>query len=271
MNRAATDKSYIESIAKGLNVLSYIVDYSGAAGITQISRALNLSIGSVQRVVNTLQKLGYLRKDKVSQGYALGYKAWGLGLAIIKDIDLKKIAHPFLEELSREIGETVNLAIFEGTGIIYVDRIKTEQIININLSIGSRLPLHCTSMGKCLLAYLPDDELAEMLDRIEMLSLTPNTITDRGKLLEELQRVRERGFSLNNRELEVGLRSVAAPVRDDSNRVIAAVNIAVPSSRVTMEELRGNFAKRIMEVAKAISEGMGYRENQCLRGADCQN
>lgn len=184
---------------------------------------------------------------------------------------MKKIAHPFLEELSREIGETVNLAIFEGTGIIYVDRIKTEQIININLSIGSRLPLHCTSMGKCLLAYLPDDELAEMLDRIEMLSLTPNTITDRGKLLEELQRVRERGFSLNNRELEVGLRSVAAPVRDDSNRVIAAVNIAVPSSRVTMEELRGNFAKRIMEVAKAISEGMGYRENQCLRGADCQN
>jgi len=90
-------------------------------------------------------------------------------------------------------------------------------------------------------------------------------------LLEELQLVRERGFSLNNRELEIGLRSVAAPVRDDSHRVMAAVNIAVPSSRVTLEELRGNFAERIMEVARAISEGMGYRENQCLRRINCQS
>jgi IclR family pca regulon transcriptional regulator len=259
MNRE-TDKSFVGSIAKGMDVLSFVVNSPRTAGITRIARDLDLSIGSVQRVTNTLEKLGYLRKDKAAQGYIIGHKAWGLGLAIVKDIDLKVIAHPYLEELSRELGETVNLAIFDGTGSVYVDRIKTEQIININLSIGSRLPVHCTSMGKCLLAYLPDDELAELLDRIEMMPVTPNTITDRGKLLEELRVVRERGFSLNNRELEVGLRSVAAPVRDESRMVIAAVNIAVPSSRVTLEELRGKLAKKVVEVARVISEGMGYRE-----------
>jgi IclR family pca regulon transcriptional regulator len=249
-----------------MEVLSFVVHSQQAAGITQIARALTLSIGSVQRVTNTLQKTGYLRKDKATHGYTLGHKAWGLGLAIVKDFNLKRIAHPYLEALSREIGETVNLAIFDGTGIVYVDRIKTEQIININLSIGSRLPVHCTSMGKCMLAYLPEEVLEKLLDRIEMNPVTPRTITDKGRLRKELQTVRERGFSMNNQELEVGLRSVAAPVRDDTGMVIAAVNIAVPASRVTQEELLGTFAKRVVEVTRVISEGMGYRvEKQYVR------
>jgi PcaR/PcaU/PobR family beta-ketoadipate pathway transcriptional regulator len=256
------DKSYIGSLAKGMDVLSLVVHSKTVLGITEISRVLNLSIGSVQRVTNTLQKLGYLRKDENKQGYVLGYKAWGLGLSIIKDIDLKRVAHPYLQELSREIGETVNLAILDGQDIVYVDRIKTEQIININLSIGSRLPVYCTSMGKSLLAFLPDNEISKILDAIDIKPITPNTITDKSRLLEELQQVRQRGFSLNDRELEIGLRSVAAPVRDESKRVIAAVNIAVPSTRITLEELSTDLANKAVNVARIISEGMGYTENQ---------
>ncbi|MBN1226302.1 MAG: IclR family transcriptional regulator [Deltaproteobacteria bacterium] len=256
------DKSYIGSLAKGMDVLSLVVHSKTVLGITEISRVLNLSIGSVQRVTNTLQKLGYLRKDENKQGYVLGYKAWGLGLSIIKDIDLKRVAHPYLQELSQEIGETVNLAILDGWDIVYVDRIKTEQIININLSIGSRLPVYCTSMGKSLLAFLPDNEISKILDAIDIKPITPNTITDKSRLLEELQQVRQRGFSLNDRELEIGLRSVAAPVRDESKRVIAAVNIAVPSTRITLEELSTDLANKAVNVARIISEGMGYTENQ---------
>jgi IclR family transcriptional regulator, pca regulon regulatory protein len=256
------DKSYIGSLAKGMDVLSLVVHSKTVLGITEISRVLNLSIGSVQRVTNTLQKLGYLRKDENKQGYVLGYKAWGLGLSIIKDIDLKRVAHPYLQELSQEIGETVNLAILDGRDIVYVDRIKTEQIININLSIGSRLPVYCTSMGKSLLAFLPDNEISKILDAIDIKPITPNTITDKSRLLEELQQVRQRGFSLNDRELEIGLRSVAAPVRDESKRVIAAVNIAVPSTRITLEELSTDLANKAVNVARIISEGMGYTENQ---------
>ena len=254
------DRSYVGSIAKGMNVFSFIVNSNRAVGITQIVRGLNLSIGAVQRATNTLQKLGYLRKDENTQGYVLGHKAWGLGLAIVKDIDLKHIAHPYLEGLSREIGETVNLAILEGIEIVYVDRIKTEQIININLSIGSKLPVYCTSMGKSLLAFLPEDELLDLLDEVDMKPITQNTIKEKDKLLEELQKVRERGFSVNNRELDIGLRSVAAPVRDESGRVVAAVNIAVPSSRITLEDLRKRLAKKVIDVTRVISEALGYKE-----------
>lgn len=259
MNRA-TDKSYVESIAKGMEVLSYVIHSQNAVGISRISKDLGLSMGSVQRVTNTLHRLGYLRKDKTSHGYTPGHKTLGMGLAITKDIDLKRIAHPYLEELSRAIGETVNLAIFDGTGIVYVDRIKTEQIININLHIGSRLPLHCTSMGKCILAFLPADELDEIIDKMGMNAMTPTTITDRDGLREDLETVRKRGFSLNNQELEVGLRSVAAPIRDESGTVIAAVNIAVPASRVTLDELMGAFAEKVVETTRLISESMGYRK-----------
>jgi PcaR/PcaU/PobR family beta-ketoadipate pathway transcriptional regulator len=255
------NRNYVDSIAKGMKVLSFIVNCNKSAGITQISKALDLSIGAVQRVTNTLQTLGYLRKDKNSRGYILGYKSWGLGLAIIKDIDLKYIAYPYLEELSRDIGETVNLAILEDTEIVYVDRIKTEQILNINLNIGSKLPAYCASMGKSLLAFLPEDELLNILDTMNMKPITPNTITDKAKLLEELEQVRQKGFSINNSELDIGLRSVAAPVRDESGRVVAAVNIAVPSSRVTFEDLTTRLAKKVVGVAKIISEALGYKEH----------
>jgi len=254
------DKNYVGSIAKGMNIFSFIANSNRASGITHIAKALNLSIGAVQRGTHTLQKMGYLRKDEGAQGYILGNKAWGLGLAIVKNIDLKQIAHPYLKELSAKINETVNLAILDGTEIVYVDRIKTEQIININLSIGSRLPVYCTSMGKSLLAFLSEVECLNVLETIEMNPITKNTITDKATLMEELYKVRKQGFSVNNKELDIGLRSVAAPVRGEAGKVIAAVNIAVPSSRITLEELKNRLSKKVKEVTRLISESMGYQE-----------
>ena len=254
------DRNFVESIARGMNVFSFIVNSHKAVGITQIAKALNLSIAAVQRVTYTFQKLGYLRKDEERRRYVLGHKGWVLGLGIVKDIDLKNVAHPYLEELSAEIDETVNLAILDGTQIVYIDRIKTEQIININLSIGSKLPIYCSSMGKSLLAFLPNDELLKLLDKIDMKPITPNTITSKARLLEELQKVKKRGFSINDKELDIGLRSVAAPVRNESGTVVASVNIAVPSSRVTFEELRTKFAGKAINVTKVISDALGYKE-----------
>jgi IclR family pca regulon transcriptional regulator len=254
------DRNFVESIERGMNVFSFIVNSNKAVGITQISKALNLSLGAVQRVTYTLQKLGYLRKDEEIQKYSIGHNGLVLGLGIVKDIDLKRVAHPYLKELSAEINETVNLAVLDGIQIVYIDRIKTEQIININLSTGSKLPIYCTSMGKSLLAFLPSDELLKLLDKIDMRPVTPNTITTKAKLLEELEKVKKRGFSVNDKELDIGLRSVAAPVRNEFGTVVAAVNIAVPSSRVTFEDLRTKFASKAMHVSKVISEALGYRE-----------
>jgi PcaR/PcaU/PobR family beta-ketoadipate pathway transcriptional regulator len=257
---AEKDRNFVESIERGMNVFSFIVNSKKAVGITQISKALNLSLGSVQRVTYTLQKLGYLRKDEEIQKYSIGHNGLVLGLGIVKDLDLKRVAHPYLRELSAEIDETVNLAVLDGIQIVYLDRVKTGQIININLSIGSKLPVYCTSMGKSLLAFLPNDELVELLNKINLKPITPNTITTKARLLRELEKVKKRGFSVNDKELDIGLRSVAAPVRNEYGTVVAAVNIAVPSSRVTFEELRTKFAGKVIHLSRVISEALGYRE-----------
>jgi PcaR/PcaU/PobR family beta-ketoadipate pathway transcriptional regulator len=255
------DRNFVESVERGLNVFSFIVNSKKAVGITQISKALHLSIGSVQRVTYTLQKLGYLRKDEDIQKYSIGNNGLVLGLGIVKGLDLKRIAYPYLKELSAEINETVNLAVLDGIQIVYIDRVKTGQIININLNIGSKLPVYCTSMGKSLLAFLPNDELLELLNKITLKPITPHTITTKARLLKELEKVKERGFSVNDKELDIGLRSVAAPVRNEYGTVVAAVNIAVPSSRVTFEELRTKFASKVIHLSKVISEALGYREH----------
>ena len=255
------DRNFVESVERGLNVFSFIVNSKKAVGITQISKALHLSIGSVQRVTYTLQKLGYLRKDEDIQKYSIGNNGLVLGLGIVKGLDLKRIAYPYLKELSAEINETVNLAVLDGIQIVYIDRVKTGQIININLNIGSKLPVYCTSMGKSLLAFLPNDELLELLNKITLRPITPHTITTKARLLKELEKVKETGFSVNDKELDIGLRSVAAPVRNEYGTVVAAVNIAVPASRVTFEELRTEFASKVIHLSKVISEALGYREH----------
>ena len=176
----------------------------------------------------------------------------------MRTLDLRKVALPFLEEASRELGEAVNLAILDGTEIIYVERIETPQILNINLRVGSRLPAYCTSMGKAMLAFLPEERLEEVLKKIELSPVTPHTIKSKEDLKKQLKRVRKQGFSTNNEEVSIGLRSVAAPVRNVKGEVIAAVNIAVPSIRVSVKKLETCFSKKVKETADRISYRLGY-------------
>jgi IclR family transcriptional regulator, pca regulon regulatory protein len=256
------NKAYIGALAKGINVLRFIAESEDPAGITQLSKALHLSIGAIQRVTYTLLELGYLRKAASGQGYILGPQGWALGLSIVNRIDLKNIAHPYLKDLSDSVGEIVSLGIVEGPEMIYLDRIKTRHILNLNLNIGARLPAHSTSLGKAVLAFLPEPELAAFLHSFELKSFTRNTITDETKFREELRRIRKRGFSINNGETDNGIRSVAAPVRDSSGRAIASINISVPSIRVTLEDLQTRFAREVTRVAGAISEALGFRGNE---------
>lgn len=254
-----TDRTYVGSLAKGIRVLTFIANSPAPVGITQLSKGLDLSIGAVQRVTSTFTKLGFLRKGTNGQGYILGSKAWALGLAIVSRIDLKTVAHPYLKDLSDRVGEIVNLGILEGPDMIYLDRIKTNHILNLNLSIGARLPAYSTSLGKAIVAFLPDPELTEFLHTLRMKPLTRNTITDKEKFREELRHIRKRGFSINNGETDNGIRSVAAPVRDSSGTVIAAINISVPSIRVTLEDLQNSLAREVTKVAAIVSEALGYK------------
>jgi IclR family pca regulon transcriptional regulator len=254
-----TSRNFIESLSRGLSLLSVLSENSSPLTLTELSDRLGLSKSTIQRLTYTLQHLGYLDRDRETKKYHLGPKFLALGFSVMKGLDLRKVALPFLLETSKEIGETVNLAVLDGNEIVYVERIKTQQILNINLHVGSRLPAFCTSMGKAMLAFLPKDRLREILARMELTPLTAYTITKKQHLEKELRRVRARGFATNNEELSVGLRSTAAPVRNFNGEVIAAVNIAVPSIRVSPKRLETVFAKKVMATADKISSVLGYK------------
>lgn len=255
-----TSRNFIESVSRGLGLLFALSESPFPLSLTELSHRIHLSKSTVQRLTYTLQNLGYLDRDEETKKFRLGQRAVLLGLSIVKHSDLRKISFPHLEKASKEIGETVNLAILDGTEIVYVERIKTQQILNINLEVGSRLPAYCTSMGKAILAFLPKQHLEALLREMKLKPLTSSTITSKEILRKELERVRRRGFATNNEELSNGLRSVAAPVRDASGQVIAAVNIAVPSSRICQRRLETVLAQKVMETAESISFTLGYRK-----------
>jgi IclR family pca regulon transcriptional regulator len=254
-----SSRQFIKALYRGLSIVSCLGESSGSFTLTELSRQLNLSKSTIQRLTYTLQRSGYLDRDRATKKYCLGPKVRSLGFWVMRNLDLRKIAFPYLENTSREVGETVNLAILDGAEIVYVVRIKTQQILNINLHVGSRLPAYCTSMGKAILAFLSENEVEEIIRKGKLLPLTPYTILRKDDLRRELRKVRLRGFATNNEELSIGLRSVAAPVRDFTGKVIAAVNIAVPSIRVSISRLEKVFAKKAVEAADGISSALGYR------------
>jgi IclR family pca regulon transcriptional regulator len=251
---------YLKTLEKGLSVLSVLAVRGIPLGLTELSRMLPQSKSSLQRITYTLGQLEYLHKDQETRKYVLGTKAFSLGFSITRNSDLRQVASRYLRDASEEIGETVNLAILDGPQIVYVERVKTQQILNINLEVGSRLPAYCTSMGKAMLAHLPEMGLEDILKQTDFKSFTSKTPRNAQQVRAELERVRQRGFAVNDQELADGLRSVAAPVRDQGGEVIAAVNIAVPSIRFSLAELETTLAAKAMETADKVSQALAYKK-----------
>jgi DNA-binding IclR family transcriptional regulator len=257
----AEDKNWVQSISRGLSVLQAVSENPSPPRLSDLARQLKLSISTLQRFTHTLQKLGYVDRDVETKRFRPGTKLIALGISATRRIDFRNVAFPLMQKTARETGETVNLAILDyGLEIMYIERIKTEQILSINLQIGSIIPAFCTSMGKAILSYLPEERLDEFFEKVELIPFTSNTIIQKEDLRKELQKVRIRGFAVNNEEFSKGVRSVAAPVRNFEGKVIAAVNIAVPSARVDVKILETILARKVVELANQISRALSSLE-----------
>lgn len=251
-------KDHIESLSRGLSILSVLAESSAPASLTELARKLQLSKSTMQRMTNTLQRMGYLSRNPETKRFELGPKVVFLGFSVLRNFDLGRLSLPYLQEVSREVGECVSLGILDGPEIVYIARIKTKHLLNLNLQVGSRVPTYSSSMGKAIIAFLFEDRLKEILKDVELTEATPYSIKSKKDLLKQLQLVKKRGFSINNEEISIGVRSVAAPVRDYTGDVIAAVNIAAPSSRVPLNILETLLADKVMETASRISAILGY-------------
>lgn len=225
------DHDFIRSFARGLSVIrAFGADHpqlrlSDVAGLTGLSR------GTARRLLHTLQRLGYA---EATDGYfRLTPRVLTLGYAYLSSATLSEVAQPHLERLSAAVGESSSVCVLDEDSIVYVARVQTRQIMSVSIPLGTRLPAHATSMGQVLLADLSEDQLADYLARFPLTALTDRTLTDEGALRERLVTVREQGYASCYEELEAGLRSVAVPIRDRRDVVVAAMNI---SMRATSRE-----------------------------------
>jgi len=257
------DRAGSQSLERGLAILSAFRPGTPELGIADLARELGLSRSTSHRYVSTLARLGFLDQNAQTRKYSLGPRVLDLGFAAINSMELRQISAPYLQRLADETGHTVNMAILDGTDIVYIERCRTSQPgqreIDLDLHVGSRLPAYCTSMGKVLLAFLPPGCRVEILDRIDLLDRGPNTITTRAKLVSELERVRAAGAAVNNEELAYGLRSIAVPVRGQDGEVVAAINLAVHRSTASIEDLVARLSPRLHRASTGISALLGYR------------
>ena len=249
-----------QSLERGLAILSSFHSAQPLLGVSDLSRVVGLSRSTTHRYVSTLTALGYLQQDTETRKYRLGPRVLDLGFSAINSMELRHICAPHLKALSDATGHTVNMAVLDGTDIVYIERCRAPgpREIDLNLHVGSRLPAYCTSMGKVLLAFLPPRERNDLLDGVDRARRGPNTIPAKRGLLKELERVRRTRLAVTNEELAYGLRSIAVPVWSQTGDVVAAINIAVHRSLVSMDELLEGLAPALVETASEISARVGF-------------
>jgi IclR family pca regulon transcriptional regulator len=255
--------THSQSLERGLAVLSTFRSGRPLLGVSEIGREIGLGRSTTHRYVATLTMLGYLQQDASTRKYRLGPRVLDLGFSALNSMELREVAAPHLRRLSDETGFTVNMAILDDLDIVYVERCRSTQAgqreIDLNLHVGARLPAYCTSLGKCLLAFLPPAEQATALGRVDFTQRGPNTILSRDALEAELAGVRTAGFATNNEELAYGLRSIAAPVLSRDGTAVGAINLAAHSSLMPMDRLAAELSPLLRETAADISARLAYQ------------
>lgn len=253
------DRYYVEALGRGLGILEAFSEVQTSLSLTEIAAAAGLGKSTAFRFAYTLEELGYLARDPETKRYRPGLKVLRLGFAALNSMGLRQIAQPYLKALSTKCGETTNMTVRDGSEVVYIARNRTRQIVGINLSVGSRLPVYCTSMGKAQLIDLSEGELCDLLGKGPYPARGPNTLTSLEALIAELEKVRQQGHAVNDEELAAGLRSVAAPIRDCDGEIIAAINVSVPSARVSRQQLEDELAVMVRGTAREICLALGAR------------
>jgi IclR family transcriptional regulator, pca regulon regulatory protein len=242
------DPNFMTSLARGLAVIQAFSQRKRQLTVSQISDKTGFSRAAVRRCLYTLSKLGFAGSDD-SRHFYLRARVLGLGHSYISSMPLAAATQPTLEHVSRVLHESCSIATLDGADIIYIARANVTRIMAIDLGVGSRLPAFCTSMGRVLLADLPPDKLEEYLSRVDFKRFTDRTVTSSEKLRQILKLVQRNGYSIVDQELELGLRSMAVPLRNPDGKVVAALNVGTHAQRVSIQELQSRFFMQLQAAA----------------------
>lgn len=246
----AASGEFVQSLARGLSVIRAFDAEHPELTLSEVARRAGLTRAAARRFLMTLETLGYVRSD--ARAFTLTPRILELGFSYLSASTLPEIAQPHLERLSRDVDESVSAGVLDEADIVYVARVPTRRIMSVRITIGTRFPAYATSIGRALLAGLPDAEAEAVLDASDLRPLTDRTIADRAELLAELARVREQGWAVVDGELEPGLRSIAVPLHGRDGAVIAAINVSSSSTRESTEHQIERYVPALLRTGAAI-------------------
>lgn len=248
-----------KTVVKAIELVETLARMDAPAGVTSLANELKLTKSNVFRLLNTLVKRGYVRRHEETGQYELTLKVWHLGIAVLSRMDLKKVASPYTQDLMRSTKEFVHLSVIVEGEVIYIDKVESDQPVRAYSRVGDRPPAHCVATGKALLAYLPEEEQEKVL-KGPLEKYTAHTITNARALRKELEVIRRNGYSFNRGEWRESVCGVAAPIRDSSGDVVAAVGISGPAERLK-PDIFPRVAPRVILCANQISAELGNTTN----------
>ena len=254
---AADRSDFVQSLARGIAVISAFSATARRLTLADASRATGLTRATCRRLLLTLVELGYASTD--GKTYELTPRVLDIGYSYLASLQISEIAQPYLEALSEAVHESSSVSVLDDTDIVYVARVPTKRIMTVAIGLGSRFPAYQTSMGRVLLAELPDDRIVDVFDRSDRSRRTPSTVTTSEQLLAAVETLRTRGWSLVDQELEIGVRSFAAPIRDGRGTAVAAINVSTHAVRTGIDHIHEVLAPQLLATAAGISEALTRR------------
>jgi DNA-binding IclR family transcriptional regulator len=266
---ATPNESKPNNLVQTIERISVILDILGqnpqGISIRDLSSKVSLPKGTTHRLLSSLSYLGYVRQDPKTRNYLLGFKLVELGNILLGQLDLRKEAAPFLNDLAERTKETVHMVILDRNEVVYIDKVEVDHNprgLRMASRIGLRNPAHSSAVGKVLISHLPDEELNKFFKGRGLSKRTENTITDTSQLKEHLKMVRNQGYAIDDEENEKGVRCVGAPIYNEAGNAVAAISISGPAFRVTKKLVQESLTKEVMETALKISQQLGYREGR---------
>lgn len=260
--RGSRPKNLVQTIERVATIFDILGQCPNGLALGEIAHQAGLPKGTAHRLLTSMAYFDYIRQDPGTKNYHLGFKLVDLGNLLLSQIDLRTEARPFLIELSNAVQETVHLVALDGNSALYIDKVELHPKasgLRMISRLGSRIALHCSSVGKVLLAYMDPNDARAIIEDTDMQKHTANTISDSSELIRHLTLIRKRGYAIDDEENEAGIRCVAAPVYDGDGEVKAAMSISGPATRITLERIDNDLKARVCETSARISEKLGYK------------
>jgi IclR family KDG regulon transcriptional repressor len=267
-NRRSRPTNLVQAIERATLILDTLSLKPRGTSLRELSADVALPKGTTHRLLSSLAYFGYVRQDVKTKEYLLGFRLVELGNRLLNQLDLRTEAKPLLLELAKRVKETVHLVILDQNEVLYIEKVESDENssgLRMASRIGSRTEAHSCAVGKVILADLSEDELDEYIRQKGLPKLTERTLADPVQLKEHLKLVRKRGYAVDDEENERGIRCVAAPIRNERGRVVAAASISGPAIRITKERIREALYKEIMETAAGVSERLVFRGEEPSR------